>query len=673
MPWNIALDNPQRDYRWPLALLLGALFGLTAWLSIELTRELSRVATIWLSNGLLVGALLIFTHDRALTFAACFAANFAVNLLIGDSLAIALALAAANIAEVGIAMLAVRSTLGSVVDFMKPLQLSRFMKFAVLLAPAVSGALCAVVLHYAKGANLPQTFLTWFRSDALGMAVMVPLVLALRPFDIREALLNYRPVADTLSMLALVGVTVLVFLQSKYPFLFMLMPPLLLVTFRLGFVGAACGIFLITALALGFTLAGSGPFMLVRDEALGPRVAAMQLLLFTLIITTYPVCAVIVGQRRLLRDIAASEERFRVIAENSSDIVALTDVSGIWRYISPAVTTAFGWSTSELIGRNGIDFVHPDDAELYTQGSRRLSTGRDTLTGVFRMRHRDGHYVWVETISRLLRDPVTGQPTGWVSNSRDISARRRMEQMKDEFVSTVNHELRTPLTAMLGAIGLAMSGNFGAISTQLARLLTIVKTNGDRLGSLVNDILDFEKAASGQMRFDLQPHRVSDLLEQSLLANRSYAEQHGVSLLLVGEAPQVTLSVDGERFQQVMANLLSNAAKFSRRGDTVEIESRVADGECSISVTDHGVGIPAAFRSVLFERFAQADGADNRAKGGTGLGMAIAKHMTERMRGSITFESEENVGTTFRLQFPVESVNAEAREPDTAGASSRES
>lgn len=141
----------------------------------------------------------------------------------------------------------------------------------------------------------------------------------------------------------------------------------------------------------------------------------------------------------------------------------------------------------------------------------------------------------------------------------------------------------------------------------------------------------------------------------------------------MGEAPQVTLSVDGERFQQVMANLLSNAAKFSRRGDTVEIESRVADGECSISVTDHGVGIPAAFRSVLFERFAQADGADNRAKGGTGLGMAIAKHMTERMRGSITFESEENVGTTFRLQFPVESVNAEAREPDTAGASSRES
>jgi signal transduction histidine kinase len=225
--------------------------------------------------------------------------------------------------------------------------------------------------------------------------------------------------------------------------------------------------------------------------------------------------------------------------------------------------------------------------------------------------------------------------------------------MKDEFVSTVNHELRTPLTALLGAIGLAMSGKFGAISAQIARLLTIVKSNGDRLSALVNDILDFEKVASGKMRFDLQPHRVDDLLEQSLLANRLYAEQHGVTLRLMDSAPDIRIHVDNERFQQVMANLLSNAAKFSHHGDSVEIAAAFADGKCRISVADHGVGIPAAFRPVLFDRFAQADGADNRAKGGTGLGMAIAKHMTEHMGGRIGFESEEDVGTTFLLEFPV--------------------
>lgn len=656
-----------RGHRWLLALVLGALFGVTALLSVELTRELDRVATIWLSNGLLTGALLLVTGGRAAIFAACFTANVSVNWLIGDTLVTALVLSTANMAEVGIALLAVRGVLGNVVDFMKPQLLWRFLGFAVLLAPAVIGAVCALYLHLIADADWLATFLTWFRSDALGMAVMVPLMLALRPADIRETWQNSKPLYDALALLILAVVTALVFAQSKYPFLFMLMPPLLLLTFRLGFVGAACGIFVITALALGFTLAGSGPFMLVQGGAIGPRVAAMQLLLFTLIVTTYPVCAVIVGQRRLLRDIAGSEERFRIIAENSSDIVALTDVQGIWRYVSPAVATSFGWSPQELIGRNGIDFVHPDDAELYTQGSRRLSSGRDTLTGIFRMRHRDGRYVWVETISRLLRDPETGAPTGWVSNSRDISARRRIEQMKDEFVSTVNHELRTPLTAMLGAIGLAMSGKFGAVSSQLARLLTIVKTNGDRLGALVNDILDFEKVASGKMRFDLQPHPVNELLEQSLLANRTYAEQLGVTFIAAGGWPETPIKVDRERFQQVMANLLSNAAKFSTRGDSVEIAAATRDGKCEISVADHGVGIPAAFKPVLFQRFAQADSADNRAKGGTGLGMAIAKHMTEHMGGTIRFESEENVGTTFWLEFPFDSA-AQAAPATVEGA-----
>jgi len=638
--------------RWLLALLLVMVFGVTAWASINLSRELGRVATIWLANGLLVGSLLLAVSGRRLILAACLGANVLVNLLIGDPPGIALVLSTANLIEVSIVLWAMRNVLHGAADFMKPGVLWRFACFAVVLAPAVSASLCAVILNLMRDADARQTFITWFRADALGMAVMVPLTLALRPADIREALRNARPLTDASSMLMLIAITALVFAQTKYPLLFMIFPPLLLVTFRLGFAGSACGIFLVTMIALAFTIEGYGPLMLLRTESFAERVVAMQLLVSTLIITTYPVCAVIIGQRRLLSDIAGSEERFRVIAENSSDIVALTDVGGEWRYISPAVTTSFGWTVQELTGRNGIDFVHPDDAEIYARGSQRLSTGRDTLTGVFRMRHRDGHYVWVETISRLLRDTATGKPIGWVSNSRDVSARRRMEQMKDEFVSTVNHELRTPLTAMLGAIGLAASGRFGAISPQLDRLLAIVKSNGDRLGALVNDILDFEKVSSGNMRFDMKPHAVAGLLERCIAANRPYADQHGVALQLQAGVPALKIKVDDERFLQIMANLLSNAAKFSSRGDSVQIEATAHEGGCRISVIDHGIGIPKAFRSAMFERFAQADSSDNRAKGGTGLGMAIAKHMTEHMGGKIGFESEENVGTTFHLEFP---------------------
>jgi PAS domain S-box-containing protein len=477
-------------------------------------------------------------------------------------------------------------------------------------------------------------------------------VLALQPSELRESL-HAKSSLDTLGPFALLFITaVLVFSQSKYPILFLLLPALLLIAVRLSFSGTALGISLCAGLAIAFTLAGYGPFMLVPESTPATRIMVLQLLLATLILTTYPVCAVVAGQTKLLREVAASEERFRVLAANSSDIIALTDMDGIWRYMSPAVTTLFGWRPEELMGKDGVAFVHIEDAELYRRGTRALQKGLDVLTGSFRMRHRDGRYIWVETISRSLFD-AKGKQTGWVSNSRDISARKRVEQIKNEFISTVSHELRTPLTAMLGAVGLAASGKFGAVDAGLQKLLEMAKANGDRLATLVDDILDFEKVSSGKMQFDLQPHPVADLLTESIAAIRPYATQLRVTVQQRWPPINASISVDAGRFQQVMANLLSNAAKFSNPGGLVEVDAAVTNSTCRISVIDHGCGIPREFRSSLFERFAQADASDGRQRGGTGLGMAIAKHLTEKMSGSIAFESEENVGTAFHLEFPL--------------------
>ena len=235
-----------------------------------------------------------------------------------------------------------------------------------------------------------------------------------------------------------------------------------------------------------------------------------------------------------------------------------------------------------------------------------------------------------------------------------------MEQIQNEFIATINHELRTPLTAMLGSIGLAASGKFGTPDPPLARLLEMARTNGDRLARLINDILDFEKASSGKMRFDLRPLAVDDLIDRCINASRYYAERLGVVIEARQRAPGSLIRVDDGRFHQVMANLLSNAAKFSRSGGRVEVDASARDGRCRISVIDHGRGIPAAFRKQLFDRFSQADSSDGRSRGGTGLGMAIAKHLTEQMSGRISFESEENVGTTFHLEFPLANSEADA-------------
>ena len=213
---------------------------------------------------------------------------------------------------------------------------------------------------------------------------------------------------------------------------------------------------------------------------------------------------------------------------------------------------------------------------------------------------------------------------------------------------------------MLGSIGLAASGKFGKPEPQLARLLEMARSNGDRLGQLINDILDFEKASSGKMRFDLRTVAVDDLIDRCIGASRFYAERLGVTIEARQRAPGSLIRVDDGRFHQIMANLLSNAAKFSRTGGSVEVDASARDGRCRISVIDHGHGIPAAFRKELFERFSQADSSDGRSRGGTGLGMAIAKHLTEQMSGRISFESEENVGTIFHLEFPLASSEADA-------------
>lgn len=652
--------RPARD----LGFILGiaALFAAAAWLGIALKRELGPVAAIWPSNGLLAAILLLRSQsDWRWTLAACFVANIAVNALAGNTADTAIGFSLANAVEVLIVVRVLRSSLTSMSALGDPRVLLRFFFYAVVIAPAVAAALATLVLHAIVSADLASTFIPWWASDALGIAVILPLAFGLQPAEVRQTVrdASWRTVAAT--FLLAIATTVAVCVQSWFPLLFLVIPPVLLIAFRLGYAGTSAAIFIVTAIAFAFTIDDRGPFAAISDPE---QILAMQLLIAALILTCYPVCAVVAHQRRLLRDMAASEERFRIIAVNSIDIITVTDSGGAWVYLSPSVTEMFGWTPGELIGRNGVEYVHPDDAVLYSRGIDLLRKGREMLAGSFRMRHRNGHYVWVETISRPLRGADASDSFGWVSNTRDISARKRVEQIQNEFIATINHELRTPLTAMLGSISLAASGKFGSPAPPLARLLEMARSNGDRLAQLINDILDFEKASSGKMRFDMRPFLVDDLIDRCITASRYYAERLNVVIEARQRAPGSRIRVDDGRFHQIMANLLSNAAKFSRTGGRVEVDVFAGEGECRVSVIDHGCGIPLDFRGKLFERFSQADSSDVRSRGGTGLGMAIAKHLTEQMSGRISFESEENVGTTFHLEFPL--VTASRSDPDSS-------
>ena len=233
-----------------------------------------------------------------------------------------------------------------------------------------------------------------------------------------------------------------------------------------------------------------------------------------------------------------------------------------------------------------------------------------------------------------------------------LTEQRRMDRMKDEFLATVSHELRTPLTSIMGALGLLASGAAGALPKAALPLAEVAKRNGERLGQLIDDILDLTKLEGNQMVLQLRPQRLGPLLTEAIAANQGYAERVGVRLVLQSGSDDPLVLVDAGRLLQVLANLLSNAIKHSRSGDSVELGLACSATQVRIKVRDHGPGIDANFRDRLFEKFSQADSTDRRAQGGTGLGLYISRMFVERMGGRMSVDSVAGQGATFMVDFP---------------------
>jgi len=236
---------------------------------------------------------------------------------------------------------------------------------------------------------------------------------------------------------------------------------------------------------------------------------------------------------------------------------------------------------------------------------------------------------------------------------RDLTERRQVERMKDEFLATVSHELRTPLTSVMGALGLLAGGAAGTLPAAALPLAEVARRNGERLGRLIDDILDLTKLEGDRMALHLRPQSVAPLLRECIAANQSYAQRAGVALSLEqpAEVAQAEVALDADRFLQVMANLLSNAINHSPQGETVRVAARIDAAGLRVTVVDRGPGIPPQFRAHMFEKFSQADGTDQRAQGGTGLGLYITRMLVERMGGRISVDEVNGTGSAFSVHF----------------------
>jgi PAS domain S-box-containing protein len=359
---------------------------------------------------------------------------------------------------------------------------------------------------------------------------------------------------------------------------------------------------------------------------------------------------VITARKLAEATLRTSEEMIRAAMDKAPIGKALVQPDGRFIKVNPALCQLLGYTEAELLANDFQSITHPDDLEADLDNLRQLLDGRLVSYQMEkRYFHRDGRLIWAQLSVSIVRK---ADGDFLVAQIQDITERKAIERIKDEFVSVVSHELRTPLTSIRASLGLINGMRDVELPAPVRRLVDISAANCERLVMLVNDILDLDKIASGHMRLDLSDQSLATITQRAAQANEAYARKLDVRIVTEAIDPDIVVYVDAERFIQVLSNLLSNAAKFSPPRAEIEVGAERRGNSVRVYVRDHGDGIPEEFRGRIFGKFSQADSSASRAKGGTGLGLHITRQLVEQMHGTIGFVSEVGLGTTFWVEFP---------------------
>ncbi len=415
----------------------------------------------------------------------------------------------------------------------------------------------------------------------------------------------------------------------------------------------------------------------------------------------------VTGRRAAEAAVAASEARFRLLAENAGEMIVLGDDHGRRSYVSPASLRLVGFTPEAFAAMPLTERVHHDDVAALERTLARTREGEIETSVICRFRHRDGDWRWLESVFRRVpgvRAPGEGerapgdraggrrvggrvvghpdrQPTVVVT-VRDVTerqaqsraleeAKRAAEQAssaKSDFLATMSHEIRTPLNGILGYTDLLLAD--GGFAGERRRHVERIRSAGAALRTVVDDVLDFSKIEAGRVDLDPRPFVLAALVADavSIVRGGTNGKALDITTDLDARLPPVLVG-DEDRLRQILLNLLNNAVKFTPSGGVFLSVAPVrgSSGRLRFTVTDTGIGIPPDKRDRLFERFSQVNGTIRRRYGGTGLGLAICRSLVEAMGGAIGVAGAEGQGSTFWFEVPLPAGRA-----DVGGDAGRE-
>ena len=351
---------------------------------------------------------------------------------------------------------------------------------------------------------------------------------------------------------------------------------------------------------------------------------------------------------RVLRE---SEEKYRLLVLTSPDAVTVTDLEGIMTDVSDRTLELYGFSSAEeLLGKNSLDLIAPEDREkarIILQGTMKESVIRNAECAMLR---KDGTRFPAELTVTTIKD-AEGKPKAFMLTTRDISERRQVEAVREQFLSHVTHELRTPLGPLKVHVEYALAGKLGPLSEKLKSSLQVMKMDTDRLTKLTDQLLDIRRFQSGNFGLNLQPLDLREIINQSIKEAQVSVDVKRQHLHV--EVPDRPLLIGGDstRLSQVMTNLLSNASKFTPENGQITLKLEDITEAFKVAVSDTGIGIRKDDLSTVFWPFAAIQ--KPTWMKGAGLGLSIAKGIVETHGGKIWAESEgEGKGATFIFTLP---------------------
>jgi PAS domain S-box-containing protein len=316
-------------------------------------------------------------------------------------------------------------------------------------------------------------------------------------------------------------------------------------------------------------------------------------------------------------------------------MIVRTGMDRVRRYVSPRSWTLLGYEPEEITHQAPFFGIHPDDLAAVEERSRQAVESNGPEHSIYRQRHKDGHYIWVEANYSVIRDEATGEPLEFIASVRDFSARNQLEEdllaardraeeaarLKASFLANMSHEIRTPMNGVIGFTELLLASDLNIEQRRYAKL---IGESGRTMMTLLNDILDLSKIDANQIEianepFDL-PHMISGSVR--IIAASAAAKGLSIDLLIDNDMPSCAMG-DSHRIRQILLNLLSNAIKFTESG-VVRLGATTDTGTLQIIVEDTGSGIAADRQASIFEEFVQGDASIARRYGGTGLGLAIS-------------------------------------------------